>query len=162
MHRMMAVSTYLSVYSIIKGRREIRTIRKLMRCLVERGESKSSWSLQNIKCWVGPSSTCKWASSIQVMTCSDFRKATISLKQRLTQTIGNSGWWAAISAHRDDIMSKFLQCQLICDFHMRVCPCVNTLVLNAMYWPTCVPLRFFDVFLSCEIQFILWPEGKWE
>lgn len=81
----------------------------------------------------------------------DFRKATISLKWKVTQN--DSRCWAAVLTNQGVIVPKFHQCHLICKFSTWAWPPISPVVLKALCWPPCVLLYLISFFfLGCEIQ----------
>lgn len=132
-------------------RNQISIIRKLMRCL---SLSKKKTLKFELIIW-------EWIDvrfalllllerAKEHSDISHFRKATISLKWRLTQN--NSGYSAAVFTNQGVIVPKFHHYHLICKFSTWDWSPISLVVLKAMCWPACALLCLIS-FLSLTVKF---------
>lgn len=93
----------------------------------------------------------------------NIRKATMSLKWRLTQN--NSGCWAAVLTNQCVIVAKSTSVISYVNFFPRPWPPVSPVVHKAMCWPACV-LLCLSLLFSLAVKFnethILWSEWSGE
>lgn len=157
---LLLLRTHFNSHNIIKkaaeakGRREISTIRKLMRCYLSLSKKKKPLKFELI---IWECIDVRFAPLLHLNRTEElsdetpyFRKATISFKWRLKEN--NSGCWAAVLTNQGVIVPKFHQCHLRCKFSTWPWPPISWVVLKAMCWPACVRL-YLSSFFPLAVKF---------